>query len=377
MQTDPSPAQSSADARRAGLDRMRRIAGAVLAAMGLLFLLAAAGRRLWPSAAGALGWVQAFAEAGLAGGLADWFAVTALFRRPLGLPIPHTAIIPQNRDRIGRALGDFIGGQLVTEGLVDRALARLDAAALVPELITGIPRPELEALLRRAVRDGLASAPLAPAAGAALAGFWTPARSRVLIRRAVRLLARTLDSRHDVLRDTLVSHGGGWTPKFVDRMLADRVLGALAGVLKELEAADHPWRGALDQTVHRIIARLTSDPQMAAEAEAWKAALLQDETVASLARGLADRLAALQLEPEAAATLNHAVRAGLRARILDARPTLARLVSERINDWDEATLVAELELQAGRDLQYIRINGALVGGMAGLAIHAAVVLIGG
>jgi len=88
-------------------------------------------------------------------------------------------------------------------------------------------------------------------------------------------------------------------------------------------------------------------------------------------------LAALRLEPEAAATLNQAVRAGLRARILDARPTLTRLVSERINDWDEATLVAELELQAGRDLQYIRINGALVGGMAGLAIHAVVVLIGG
>ena len=134
MQTDPSPAPSSADARRAGLDRMRRIAGAVLAAMGLLFLLAAAGGRLWPSAAGALGWVQAFAEAGLAGGLADWFAVTALFRRPLGLPIPHTAIIPQNRDRIGRALGDFIGGQLVTEGLVDRALERLDAAGFVEVL---------------------------------------------------------------------------------------------------------------------------------------------------------------------------------------------------------------------------------------------------
>ena len=109
---------------------------------------------------------------------------------------------------------------------------------------------------------------------------------------------------------------------------------------------------------------------MAAEAETWKTALLQDESVGAMARGLADRLAALKLAPDAAETLNQAVRAGLRARILEARPTLARLVSERMNDWDEATLVAELELQAGRDLQYIRINGALVGGLVGLAIHA-------
>ena len=355
---------------------MRRIAGAVLAAMALLFGLAAAGRRLWPAAGEALGWVQAFAEAGLAGGLADWFAVTALFRRPLGLPIPHTAILPRNRDRIGRALGDFIAGQLVTDRLVDQALSHLDIAALVPELIAGLPRPELEALLARAVRAGLASVPLAPAAGTVLAGLWTPARSRVLIRRAVRLVSRTLETRHEDLRDRLVSHGGGWTPRFVDRMLVDRVLGALAGVLKDLEAADHPWRGALDETVHRTIARLTADPQMAAEGERWKAVLLQDETAAGLARGLADRLVALQLAPEAAATLNATVRAGLRSRILDARPTLARLVSERINEWDEASLVAELELQAGRDLQYIRINGALVGGLVGLGIHAVVVLFG-
>jgi uncharacterized membrane-anchored protein YjiN (DUF445 family) len=370
MQTDPSSPPHAADPRRAGLDRIRRIAGAVLAVMGVLFVLAAAGRRAWPPGAELLGWVQAFAEAGLAGGLADWFAVTALFRRPLGLPIPHTAIIPQNRDRIGRALGDFIAGQLVTPALVDRALDRFDAAALIPELIARTPRPELEAMLGRAVRAALETAPLAPAAGAALAGFWTPERSGVLIRRAVRLLARTLDSRHDALRDTLVSYGTGWTPKFVDRMLADRVLGALAGVLTDLEAADHPWREALDRTVTRVIGRLSSDPQMAVEAETWKTALLEDESVAAMARGLADRLAALNLAPDSAAALNQAVRTGLRERILAERPALARLVSDRMNDWDEAALVAELELQAGRDLQYIRINGALVGGLVGLVIHA-------
>jgi uncharacterized membrane-anchored protein YjiN (DUF445 family) len=225
-------------------------------------------------------------------------------------------------------------------------------------------------MLGRAVRAALETAPLAPAAGAALAGFWTPERSGVLIRRAVRLLARTLDSRHDALRDTLVSHGSGWTPKFVDRMLADRVLGALAGVLTDLEDADHPWREALDRTVTRVIGRLSSDPEMAVEAETWKTALLEDESVAAMARGLADRLAALNLAPDSAVALNQAVRTGLRERILAERPALARLVSERMNDWDEAALVAELELQAGRDLQYIRINGALVGGLVGLVIHA-------
>ena len=356
---------------------MRRIAGAVLAGMGGLFLLAALGRRVWPGAADALGWVQAFAEAGLAGGLADWFAVTALFRRPLGLPIPHTAIIPQNRDRIGRALGDFIAGQLVTPALVDQALAQFDAAALLPELIAATPRPQQEAMLGRALRGALEAAPLAPAAGAVLARLWTPERSAHLIRRAVRLLSRTLEQRHDALRDTLVSHGAGWTPKFVDRMLADRVLAALAGVLADLEAPDHPWRQELDAAIGRIAGRLAEDPQLAAEAESWKASLLSDEAVAGMAASLADRLAGFRLEADTADALNRAVRAGLRARILAARPTLARLVSERMNDWDEAALVAELELQAGRDLQYIRINGALVGGLAGLAIHAVSGLIGG
>jgi uncharacterized membrane-anchored protein YjiN (DUF445 family) len=360
---------------------MRRIAGAVLAGMAALFMLAAVGRRLLPVAGvgEALGWVQAFAEAGLAGGLADWFAVTALFRRPLGLPIPHTAIIPQNRDRIGRALGAFITGQLVTPALVERALERFDAAALLPGLIARTPRPELERMLAAALRAGLDAAPVAPAAGAVLARIWTPERSGVLVRRAVRLLARTLESRHDELRDTLVSHGTGWTPRFVDRMLADRVLAALGGVLTDLEAPTHPWRSELDRLVLRLAGRLADDPALATQGERWKAELLAGDAVATLARALAERLAGdpPALDADSAAALNRIVRAGLRDRILAERPALADLISARMKDWDEATMVSELELQAGRDLQYIRINGAVVGGIAGLAIHGVLKLIGG
>ncbi len=417
-----SPAPDTAPApsdliREQGLTRMRRLALAILAAMAALFLIAARLRHVHP----VFGYLEAFAEAGLAGGLADWFAVTALFRRPLGLPIPHTAIIPRNRARIGRALGDFISDQLLSPDLVQAGLARfsasaaladvlaaqsLDGAPLVdelarklaraaPGLLRAAPRHALETGLKALMQEALASAPAGQTSSAALRLFWTPERSRAIGEATLRYVASAIDSRRDALRDELAAHGGGWTPRFVDRMLADRVIGAVENLLGDLEQADHPWRLALDRSVADMADRLASDPELVARAQGWKDDLARGPALDAAARAAVDRLTrpevANGVEDEALADLiaqalngliarlrtdralseplDLAVQQALTQRILAERPSVSDLVTERVGAWDEATLVRALELQTGQDLQYIRINGALVGGVAGLAIH--------
>lgn len=361
--SDPQVARAQ---RSAGLARMKTIANATLAGMAALYLLAALGRRTMP----ALGWLQAFAEAGLAGGLADWFAVTALFRRPLGLPIPHTALIPKNRRRIGAALGDFIGVQLLTPEVIDQALERFDAAALLPEVWKAVPEDALRAEASRWVRSAADAVPAAPAAGAALARLWTPERGARLSGMAVEALSGLMADHKDQLREAIVARGGGWTPKFVDRMLADRILGAAGDLLAAAAAPDHPWRVELDAAISSFAARLEADTDLTEAGERWKADLLTDETVAALSKMLAERLREVTLTADQARSVNGAIRAALKTRILAARPRIAELVAERLAGWDEKSLVRELELQTGRDLQYIRINGAFAGGLVGVVIYA-------
>ena len=360
---DPETARAQ---RAAALARMRTFANATLAGMAALYLLAALGRRSIP----ALGWLEAFAEAGLAGGLADWFAVTALFRRPFGLPIPHTALIPKNRRRIGAALGDFIGVQLLTPEVVDQALERFDAAALLPEVWRAVPEDALQAEASRWVRSAIAAVPAAPAAGAALARLWTPERGARLSGLAVEALSHLIADHKDQLREAMVARGGGWTPKFVDRMLADRILGAAGDLLAAAAEPDHPWRLELDTAISGFAARLEADEDLSEEGERWKADLLTDETVGAVARLLAERLREVTLTDDQARSVNATIREALKTRILAARPRVAELVAERLAGWDETTLVRELELQTGRDLQYIRINGALAGGLVGVVIYA-------
>jgi uncharacterized membrane-anchored protein YjiN (DUF445 family) len=364
---DPARDLETARALRgAGLARMKTFANATLVGMAGLYLIAALGRRTVPE----LGWLQAFAEAGLAGGLADWFAVTALFRKPLGLPIPHTALIPKNRRRIGAALGDFIGVQLLTPDIVDQALARFDAAALLPEVWRAVPEDALRAEAGRWVRSAVAAVPAAPAAGAALARLWTPERGARLSGMAMEALSGLMADHREQLREAIVARGGGWTPKFVDRMLADRILGAAGDLLTAAAEPDHPWRVELDAAITGFAARLEADADLTEEGERWKADLLTDETVTSLSGLLADRLREVTLTPDQARSVNATIREALKTRILAARPRVAELVTERLAGWDETALVRELELQTGRDLQFIRINGALAGGLVGVVIYA-------
>ncbi len=219
------------------LRRMQALATGLLVLMAAVFLAASLGERRWSG----LGYLRAFAEAAMVGGCADWFAVTALFRRPLGLPIPHTAIIPRSKDRIGAALGRFIVENFLDPGVLDTRLRRLElgawggdwlqqpqnaravAARLVrvgPELLRVLPPHALEDVAGSLALAAARAVPAAPTASALLSAFWDEGRAQPLVERGAEVLAGYLEEHQEVILEKVQSQSWRWLPSFVDRAIA-------------------------------------------------------------------------------------------------------------------------------------------------------------
>jgi uncharacterized membrane-anchored protein YjiN (DUF445 family) len=391
---------------------MRLLATGLLVLMTAIFIATrvAPSRWLWPQ------YLGAFAEAAMVGSLADWFAVTALFRRPLGLPIPHTAIIPRNKARIGRALGDFIAGNFLTPRVLDQRLRELDPAArlaawlarpeaaraLADQIAGFVPEiarsgDELGAFVADVGRRLAAQIPASAAAARVISTAWNDGAAQGLIDRTIVWLGDYIAARRDLVREKVSKNAWKWLPKWIDRLLADRISEGLIAAVAEMRDPDHPWRLELKVAVEGFIDRLTSDPETIAKAEALKTRLLKDPRLhAHLAEFWADLEARLEADPQGAARLtrdavergllaigrwlmadslareriNGFARVAVRRTIAPRREAIGALVADVVDGWDAAGVVEKLELHVGRDLQYIRINGALVGGLAGLAIFS-------
>ena len=400
------------DARRRGLARMRGLATGLLLLMTAIFVAT----RMAPAAWVWTRYVGAFAEAAMVGACADWFAVSALFRRPLGLPIPHTGIIPRNKDRIGEALGDFIANNFLTPGVLDARLRRLEPArrvadwlaaddhaqilaartvALLPDVVgAGAELRDLAGdLIRRAAR----SRPIAPLAARLLGWFWREPAVQRLVNRTIDRLADFGLEHEAFIQSRIAGETWKWLPKWIDKILAERFTRDLLRFADELRDPDHPWRRDLDAAVEGLIRRLAEDPDLAARAEAMRDQLLADPTLANRLEGLwaelAERLAAdpgvrgtllgetlaralrglgswLAEDPAARERLDRWVRVAARRTLSSQRQAIGGFVAQVVAGWDAAGVADRLELQVGRDLQYIRINGTLVGGLVGLAIFA-------
>jgi uncharacterized membrane-anchored protein YjiN (DUF445 family) len=391
---------------------MRALATGLLGLMTLVYLAARLAPAAWPAAP----YVQAFAEAGMVGACADWFAVTALFRRPLGLPIPHTGIIPRNKDRIGEALGDFLANNFLTPGVLDERLRRFEAArrltqwlaapghveALAARLAAMVPDlagsgEELKGLAGDLLKRAARSRPVAPLAARALAWLWRDPGVQRLISR---LIDRAADFGRDheaYIQSRIAGESWKWMPKWLDRFLAEKFTRDLLRAADELRGPDHPWRRELDATVEDLIRRLAEDPELGARVERLKESVLADADLADRVGGLwtelADRLTAdpqarqavladaltrvlralgtwLAEEPQARERLDRWIRVAARRTLAAQRQVIGGFVAQVVAGWDAADVAARLELQVGRDLQYIRINGTLVGGLIGLAIYA-------
>jgi uncharacterized membrane-anchored protein YjiN (DUF445 family) len=401
------------EAKRAALRHMRVVATLLLFAMAGLYVATSFARAAWPW----LDYVRAFAEAGVVGACADWFAVVALFRHPFGIPIPHTAIVPHNKARIAGAMGRFVANNFLTPRVVSRRLATIDAARFVaewlsrpenvqrtarmislalPEIVRTLPRQQIGEFLRDSVQRGLSAMPAAPLAAHLLAIVWAQGQTQALVERTIELAEASLAGNKEVIRQKLEAGSSRWIPRFVDGMLAERVFVALTATLTEMRNPQHPWRVELGASVESLIKRLKTDPELMARIEAVKqevmaASLFHDQLraiwteienrlptdaaayVPQIATATETAMAGaarwLREDPVVQQRINRWIRTLIRRAVVPRRVEIGAFVTQVVENWDATTLVNRMELQVGKDLQYIRVNGTLVGGLVGLIIY--------
>jgi uncharacterized membrane-anchored protein YjiN (DUF445 family) len=409
------PALRSEQLKLDQLTTMKRRATAMLAAVTVMFLAVTA----WGGDSTFAGYVQAMAEASMVGGLADWFAVTALFRHPLGIPIPHTAIIVERKQQFGETLGDFIQqtfltrevviGRLRSAGVVKRAadwvrqpgnadrLARhvLDSAVAIADLVRD---EDVHAAIDDVVRTRIEAMPLAPLAGRALHFITHDGRHDQVIDAALRGLDMYLDEHRDELHDRLAQTAPWWLPGAVEDRIFVRLLDGARAVLDAMvQDPNHELRRQLDERLEQLATDLETSPELRARGEQIKLELLAQPELRALTsalwsdmkavlraqaadpdselrRRLADAFsgagARLQDDPALAAKVQEGVETAVGYVADHFNGEIATLVSGTVERWDAAETSRRLELLLGSDLQYIRINGTVVGGLAGLALHA-------
>ncbi len=405
---------------RHGIREMRIIATGMLVAMAAVFLAANAYDETYPW----LGFVKAFAEAAMVGGLADWFAVTALFRHPLGLPIPHTAIIPRNKDRIGATLASFLRDNFLIPKVVARRMRNVDVAGgigrflanpppegrlrqggsrLIADLLEALDQERLGGMVKNAVAQRMRSLEVSPLIGQALEGAITDERHIPILDGIVTWAGRTLDANEDLIRK-MVHDRAGMIMRLsgLDEKLADGIVDGLRRLTIDM-AIDpaHPLRAKAEEALAALAWDMRFDPEMQAKVEGWKNEIIANRAVTDWLGGLWENSRAALLraarDPEAAMAgrfgealrqlgetlqqdrrLNKAINQFARRMVVGTVATygsgIVTLVSDTIRGWDARTVTGRLENAVGRDLQYIRINGTLVGGLVGLIIHTVEVL---
>jgi uncharacterized membrane-anchored protein YjiN (DUF445 family) len=409
------PQVADAETKQRQLDRMKRRATGLLVLMAVVFVVAWLLESRYPW----LGYVRATAEAGMVGGVADWFAITALFRRPLNLPIPHTAIIPQRKDRIGRSLGNFVQNNFLSPEVLG---AKLRAAQLSRRAVEWLSEPEhartvvrqaagalrsasavvrdddVHALLERSVIEPLKRRPIAPVIADGLALLTVNDRHQQVLDRLVDGLGRLVKENDGLIRERIREESPWWVPDFVDDRLHDRIVDGIGRTLASVSAdPQHPLRRQLDELLITWIEQLRESPEVRERAEVIKQQVLdhptseqlteslwrelkrtldrqvdaaEQGTPGGLERGLS-ALATAALEDDALLAKIDEWIIGAVLRIVDQhRHEVGQLIAHTVSVWDPDETSRRIELQVGRDLQFIRINGTLVGGMVGLLLYA-------
>ncbi len=404
--------------RRSGLRRMKAIAGSLLIVAVIIYVVTR-------HHGGFLGFVNAGAEAAMVGGLADWFAVTALFRHPLGLKVPHTAIIPTRKDEIGRSLEEFVAANFLSEPVVKDKVLRAQVSArvgrwLADPIHAARAAAELATVARaaiRVVRDQDVTAVLEGALLRRVAAIpWGPPAGRLLAQIVEegthhRLVDLGIDEAHswllanpDAITSIVAEQAPSWSPKFLDEAVAGRAYRELLRFVREVQAdPEHQMRQALDSLLSRFAEDLRSDPYTIHRVELLKERLLSHPDVREAVATMWSTARRLLLEAvddedgELRARVvvglsdlgrrlasDEALQAKVDGYLADATAhaagtysgEVATVISDTINRWDGAEASRRIELAVGRDLQFIRINGTVVGALAGLAIHAISVLAG-
>ena len=410
---------SNRDAERArDLRRIKLAATALLAFTAVLFLVA----RHYEPMHWAWGYVASFAAAATVGGLADWYAVVALFRRPLGLPIPHTAIIPRNHLRIADTLGEFIETNFLAPEPVEKRLGEVDFAALVadwlveperaaaladfvlrllPQTLGAIDQSGLKAFIGKRIMAELQRVELAPLAAGLLSAVTEKGRHQRLLDELLGALEKVLTNEETLaaLRERIRKELPALFNLYrADAYLLRKIVASTSGFIQDARAdRQHPLRLEFDSFVTGFIEQLRSSQAFARRAESLKRDLLARPEIAAIAEGAWDSLRTFleqdsrapdsqirrQLEamlvdiggqlardPAIRAEINRGMVRVLADFVQSQKSGVGRFIADQVKSWDIDMLIGRIELTVGRDLQYIRFNGALIGGLAGLALHA-------
>ncbi|MCT1479661.1 DUF445 domain-containing protein [Microbacterium sp. p3-SID336] len=414
MPRTPTTLLSLADQeRRRALRRMKAVALGALLFMAVAFVIAFA----FQERVGWLSYVRAAAEGGMVGALADWFAVTALFRRPLGLPIPHTAIIPNRKDEIGRTLGEFVETNFLAADVVRTKLASTaialragewlreephaervaaEGATIATAVLNALSDDDVRDLLTDLAREHLVDPEWGPPAGAWLERIVEAEAHHGAVDLAVDSIGRWLDANAASFSGLVSRRLPGWVPKLAHRLVDDTIYNEAVKFVRAVQAdPKHPARLAVDGYLSRLADNLQNDPATRAKLENAKASLFDSPRVGALAaeawntakNGLLTSLAdpesglrrrAVQALQEVGErlTTDAALQRRVDTWISDAavflvdryRHDIASIITDTVERWDPAETTEKIELMVGRDLQYIRLNGTVVGALAGLAI---------
>jgi uncharacterized membrane-anchored protein YjiN (DUF445 family) len=412
----PLGAPSADDLERGqALARMKRFATGLLVVAAIVFV---AMKVIGPSGTWA-GYVQAIAEAAMVGAIADWFAVTALFRHPLGLPIPHTAIIPTRKDDIGQSLGDFVESNFLTTEVIDQRLRGAEigkragawladdthaerAADAMADVLRGalevLDDTEIQKGIERVVQSRIDAIDAAPLFGKVLDATVEGGHHQRLLDSVLVGLSGFMADNRATFQRRIYEESPSWVPKGIDDRVLDKIYTAIGRFMTDIAASpNHEVRQTVDQRARDYAARLRDDPALTAKGQELKVELLAHPEVRSwidslwsqakqalltasddkdselrlrVTESLKELGTRLATEPELQAKVDAWVSQAVAHLVENYRTEVSDIISSTVEKWDADATAEKIELQVGRDLQFIRINGTVVGGLAGLVIHA-------
>ena len=398
--------------QRQALTRFRLIATGMLVLMALLFGLT----HLIPIQNFWISLLRAGTEAAMVGGLADWFAVTALFRHPLGLPIPHTAVLPKNKDRLSEGIGNFVERHFLEPELLSaklrsinlaerlsRWLTRPDVATklasrivgAIPLILNSVSDKQIRDFFRRALQDELKEIDLASLSGNILSLVRDSDQHHEMLDHALIAARRYLEENRETIFSMVTERSRWWVPSTVDRHIAEALIDGIAELLGDLSHRDRRVRRDFDAAFANLIEKLKHDPDTRRKLSDMQNRLFESEEVQrylvsfwehlrarmsdpamtqmetlKLAMAEAIRSIALALSEDQSiqARLNRWILAMVRDNIAPWRREIGLFIREVVDSWETETLTERVELAVGRDLQFIRMNGTIVGGIVGCGL---------
>ena len=404
------------EAQRRPLRRMKVFATGLLVVMAAAYAVSKALEHRFP----ALAVMTAFTEAAMVGALADWFAVVALFRHPLRIPIPKTAIIPRNKDRIGEALARFLREHFLAREVLERKLASVDLTGSVagwlaqkrnavrlanafgdhmPAILERFRDQDLQAFVREEAAANLGKVRFAPLLAGVLRPLAQGNMHQELLTELLGFASRLLSDNKEKIREITRKESPRYIPDFIDEKIYNLIVGKVEEILGKVQLdPDHEARTKLSEALNRFLDNVEHSPEFSEKAETLKTEFLQHpkvkEYMGTLWQGVKARLVANLADPESTTRkqiahslnelgralkrdeavrekVNHWLRTWAVTAISENRDLLVGFIAETFRKWDPIATSRRIELSVGKDLQWIRINGTVIGGLVGLLIYVA------